>query len=88
MLTINDIETAIEQSPNQDIIRKSISNYFENLDEPVIVAISLNGNGYDKGIKRDAIQNIVNGLRQKGIDAVSFMDEAAVDPSKFVVNLE
>ena len=88
-LTKEDIDAAIAQTENQDAIRHSLSNYFEGLDEPVSVAISLNKNNSSKEfLNRENIQYVVNLLREKGIEAVSFMDLEATEPSKFVVNDE
>ena len=84
-----DIDAAIAQTENQDAIRHSLSNYFEGLNEPVSVAISLNNN-YNSShlLNREDIQEIVNSLREKGIDAVSYMDKDAQHPSKFIVSNE
>lgn len=89
-LTKNDIENAVNGNPYEREIRHSLSNYFEDLSEPVAVAITIRS---DKGSVEDIrdfspthVHKLVNSLREKGIDAVSFLDSQAADPSKFVVN--
>ena len=77
-LTKEDIDAVIAQTENQDAIRHSLSNYFEGLDKPVAAAIGLN-------FREKAVDEIVNLLRDKGIDAVSFIDPQAARTDKFVV---
>ena len=85
-LTKQDIETAIGQTEHQDVIRHSLSNYFEGLDQPVAVAIAVNETGVRGWVNEGNIETIVNALRAKGIDAVSMMDPEASRPDKYVVN--
>ncbi len=77
-LTKEDIDAVIAQTENQDAIRHSLSNYFEGLDKPVAAAIGLHFN-------EKTVDEIVNLLREQGIDAVSFIDPQAARPDKFVV---
>ena len=86
-LTEDDIETAIEQSENQDAVRHLISNCFGNLSEPVSVEISLSTDYLSRQLlNREDIQNIVNVLRERGVEAVSVADAESILPSKFIVN--
>ena len=50
--------------------------------------ISFNSDNNTALLNREHIQNLVNSLREVGIDAVSYMDKEASNPSKFVVNSE
>lgn len=77
-LTKEDIDAVIAQTENQDKIRHSLSNYFEGLDKPVAAAIGLS-------FREKGIDEIVNLLRDKGVDAVSFIDPQAARTDKFVV---
>ena len=85
-LTKEDIEEAIAQTENQDAIRHSLSNYFEDLDEPVAVAIGIGEKQWDRNLHPENVDKLVNLLRSKGIDAVSFLDPQAAHSDKFVVN--
>ncbi len=114
-LTPEDIDRLIAGNAHEDIIRHSLSNYFEDLNEPVAVAIGIapptivsdgernyykrlghsderidehfNANRFNKrDFDPTHVDDLVNILREKGIDAVSFLDKQAADPSKFVVN--
>jgi len=86
MLTKDDIDNEILKTSHQDEIRHSLSNYFEGLDEPVAVVIGINEKGCRDCDDAANINKMVTLLRQNGIDAVSFLDEEAVKPDKFVVN--
>lgn len=85
-LTKEDITAAIEQTENQDAIRWALSNYFEDLEEPVAVAIGIGDRPAETPFLRESIDKMVNLLRSKGVDAVSFLDPQAARPDKFVVN--
>lgn len=87
-LTKEDIDAVIAQTENQDEIRHFIAptHYFENLDEPVAVAIGVTKSGARGAIEAANVNNIVEILRRNGIDAVSMLDKEAIDPAKFVVN--
>lgn len=85
-LTKEDIDIAIAQAENQDVIRYSLSNYFEGLDEPVSVAIGIGKSQWDRDMHPENVDKVVDLLRSKGIDAVSFLDPQAARPDKFVVN--
>lgn len=87
-LTKEDIDAVIAQTENQDAIRHFIAptHYFENLDEPVAVAIGITKSGARGALESTNINNVVGVLRKNGIDAVSMLDKEATDPAKFVVN--
>lgn len=87
-LTKEDIDAVIAQTENQDAIRHFIAatHYFENLDEPVAVAIGITKSGARGAIESANVNNVVEILRKNGIDAVSMLDKEATDPAKFVVN--
>lgn len=82
-LTRQDIDNAVAGNAHEADIRHSLSNYFEDLDKPVAVAISV---GEDRGNYPENVDKLVDVLRENGVDAVSFLDSQAADPSKFVVN--
>lgn len=115
-LTREDIDALLVGNAHENIIRHSLSNYFEDLNEPVAVAIGIapatiisdgvrnqykllgnsdeqidkifNDNNFGKrDFAPSHVDALVNILREKGIDAVSFLDKQAADPSKFVVNV-
>lgn len=87
-LTKEDIDAAIAQTENQDAIRHFIepTHYFENLEEPVAVAIGISQNGTRGEWNFNNVNNVVDVLRKNGIDAVSMLDKEATDPAKFVVS--
>lgn len=87
------IDAAVARTAYPDAVAHSLSNYFEGLQEPVAVAISVTDQKYedeintvDRSLHPENIGKIVDLLRDKGIDAVSFMDPEASNPDKFVVN--
>lgn len=82
-LTRQDIDNAVAGNAHEADIRHSLSNYFEDLDKPVAVAISV---GEGRGNYPENVDKLVDVLRENGVDAVSFLDKQAADPSKFVVN--
>lgn len=86
-LTKNDINNALTHTSHKDDVKHSLSNYFEGLDEPVAVAISINKTGEREG-SADNVNEMVSLLRKSGIDAVSFVDADAAKPDKFVVNAQ
>ena len=99
VLSKEDIEAAIAQSQHQDEIRHSLSNYFEDLEKPVAVAIGIGNHktgegrfgpefdtgGEDRDVHPQNVDKVVNLLRENGIDAVSFIDPKATSPDSFVV---
>lgn len=95
-----DINDVLIGNPYEMDIRHSLSNYFEDLEKPVAVAIGLAPfKKSDLETEEDAKENkfsmrgafpkqvdqLVNLFRKNGIDAVSFLDPAAKNPEKFVV---
>lgn len=76
-----------EYSPE---IKRALSNYFEGLTEPVSLFIGTTANKDDKEFARDGNNSLiiktVEALRQNGVDAVPFFDDAAKLPNKVVVS--
>lgn len=98
-LTKDDIEQAINASQHPEKIRHSLSNYFEDLEKPVAVAIGVGNHkkgetehgvlwstsGEDRDEHPQNVDKVVNLLRENGIDAVSFLDPKAAVADSFVV---
>ena len=85
-LTKDDIEQAINASQHPEKIRHSLSNYFEDLEKPVAVAISLNATKtMNSALEHECIAELANNLRKKGIDAVSYLDKEAAQPDKYII---
>lgn len=98
-LTKDDIEQAINASQHPEQIRHSLSNYFEDLEKPVAVAIGVGNHkkgetehgvlwstsGEDRDEHPQNVDKVVNLLRENGIDAVSFLDPKAAVADSFVV---
>lgn len=86
LLTKKDIEIEIAKTKNQDAIRHSLSNYFENLEKPVAVAISINSTkGKAAALGHEDIATLANNLRKIGIDAVSYLDKESTRPDKYII---
>lgn len=84
-LSKENIEDLLSTSNHPTEISKSLSNYFEGLEDSVSVAIGFNDDGVrDENLKQ--IDDVVQLLRAKGIDAVSYVDEDATKPDKFIVD--
>ena len=83
MLTKDEIEQELAKSEYSDQIRKSLSNYYEGLDENVAVAIDFRN--ADRDMSPENVQSVVSLLREQGIDAVSFLDKEAAMPDKYVI---
>ena len=98
-LTKDDIEQAISASQHPEKIRHSLSNYFEDLEKPVAVAIGVgkhkegetkhgivwSSGGQDRDEHPQNVDKVVNLLRENGIEAVSFLDPKAAAADSFVV---
>lgn len=82
----DDIEEIINNTKHQAEIRNTLSNYWENLDEPCAVAIPVCTQGDKIKTNPQIINQVVSTLRKNGIDAVSMFDNEAVQTDKFVVN--
>ena len=83
MLTKDKIEQELAKSEYSEQIRKSLSNYYEGLNENVAVAIDFRN--ADRALTPENVQSVVSLLREQGIDAVSFMDKEAASPDKYVI---
>lgn len=83
MLTKDRIEQELAKSEYSEQIRKSLSNYYEGLNENVAVAIDFRN--ADRAFTPENVQSVVSLLREQGIDAVSFMDKEAASPDKYVI---
>ena len=83
MLTKDDIEQELAKSEHSEQIRKSLSNYYDGLNENVAVAIDFRN--ADRGMRPENVQAVVSLLREQGIDAVSFMDKEAASPDKYII---
>ena len=83
MLTKDDIEQELAKSEYSEQIRKSLSNYYDGLNENVAVAIDFRN--ADRGMRPENVQAVVSLLREQGIDAVSFMDKEAASPDKYII---
>lgn len=83
MLTKDKIEQELAKSEYSEQIRKSLSNYYEGLNENVAVAIDFRS--ADRALTPENVQSVVSLLREQGIDAVSFMDKEAASPDKYVI---
>lgn len=83
MLTKDKIEQELAKSEYSEQIRKSLSNYYEGLNENVAVAIDFRN--ADRALTPENVQSVVSLLREQGIDAVSFIDKEAASPDKYVI---
>ena len=95
-LSEEQIQSIVSKSDNPEFVTEVISNHFNGLDRPCSVSIGVKSfydeESNDQGIKSPEklldsdILQVVNLLREKGIDAVPYNSPEAADISKFVVD--